>query len=455
VTLHGGDPSAESLWERGERMELVGNVEAALDFYSRASVSGAEPPSARCALRHAEQLEMRGDWAAERYFRRAADDPDPSLRAQAWRGLATLEHARGDVPAALEALQCVIDTGDPEEMPRALRNIGVMFDDAGEVPAARTAYERAIATGHPQQAPASLVNLAQLHEKVGDLSLARSCFEQAIETHHPVEGRRARVLLGYLLQNQGDLDAAFASFAAVDGDPGDEWVQRAAMSAGAMLIDRGDHAAAADRLRIASRLADPSEAAFAQFLLGLAESSLGNVSAAKDAFEFAAANGRGDLAGRAAELARDLQARDTPSAGPSDGRELLRASRHLSEPVSQTALDAALGRDERVLRVADGSLLIWPDADRQSGVAVLTESQVLFVPEAQRRRLSGLKQPEVRRLPLGAMRSLSSRVGMLHIARSHSDQPQFADWLLDVGNDEDTRDFALAIMACPAYEGGR
>lgn len=450
-----GEPRAELLWGRAEDLERLGDVEGASALYASASASGAEPPTARSALRHAEHLERRGDWEAERHFRRAAQDPDPALSARGWRGIAALEAARGNQPAALQALRSIIDTGDVDEMPRALRNMGVMLDDAGEIDAAREAYERAIATHHQQQAPAAMVNLAQLDEKVGDLDCARSGFEQAIATDHPVESQRARVLLGFLHQAQGDNDRAFACFEAVDGDPGDEWVQRAAMHAGAMLLDRGDHAAAAPRLRIASGLEIPEEAAVPAFFLALAEAALGNLEAARTAFEFAGANGTGDVRDAAAERLRGLGSGGSSAASKGDGRELLERSRILVEPLSRAALDAILADDEHLLRVADGSLMVWPNTDHEPGVIVLTSTRVVFVPEAKRRLLGGVKQPEAQSYAVGNIGQLRSLAGMLHIARSDRNEPQFGDWLLNVGNRDVTQDLAMAIIASSTYRGSR
>jgi len=313
VSRHDG----ESLWCQGVRLELAGDVRGSLTAYEEAQRAGEEPQEPRAILRLAEALERQNDARAEATFFRVASEPDPSLRAQAWRAIAKYRFERGQVDHGLEALQVVIDTGDTEEVPRALRNMGVYREDLGDIEGARAAYRAAIDWRHPQHSEGARINLAQLLDRAGDHSEAARLFREATNSNHLTEARRARVLLGILLEDQGHQRQALEWWeSAVVGDP-DEWSQRAAMNAGRAYCDRKDFAQAAPLLRIACEIDNPREAAPAYYVLAMCEAQLGNGGAAVRELERTAELATGDL--QAAAL-RELSKKTEPTT--SAGRDL-------------------------------------------------------------------------------------------------------------------------------------
>jgi len=113
----GGSGLGESTWEVGVRLERVGDLPGATAAYLTAIEAGEEPVDPLAVLRWAEILESRNEPAAEAVFRRLAEEWDPAIRAGAWRGISRYRMDRGEVEAALEALQVIVETGDPTETP--------------------------------------------------------------------------------------------------------------------------------------------------------------------------------------------------------------------------------------------------------------------------------------------------------------------------------------------------
>jgi tetratricopeptide (TPR) repeat protein len=314
------------------RLELAGDVQSALDAYSRAVDAGEEPQHPRTILRCAEQLERRGQQdAAERMFRRVQDAAEPSVRAQAWRGIASGLMARGQMVDAAAVFRTIIATGDPEETPRAYRNLGTVLEDHfDDLAGARSAYEAAIGCEHPWYSPGARVNLAQLLDRLGDRVGAERLFREAMDSRHPIEGPRSRVLLGMIVEEQGDIGSALQWYQSAIGDEGFEWTQRAAFSAGSIyLLQLGDFRRAADLFRVAEQMDEPVQATTASFLRAEAERESGDQDAAlaaylrvvnagfADAAQFAAAKqagaillGRNDYTAARDLLALAAQAED-------------------------------------------------------------------------------------------------------------------------------------------------
>lgn len=265
------------------RLELAGEVGGAIEAYSRATDTGEEPQHPRTILRCAEQLEGRGlHAAAERMFRRVQDAAEPSIRAQAWRGIAHYLLDRGRMDEAVAAFRTIIDTGDPDETPRAYRNLGTSLEDHfGDIAGARAAYEAAVRCEHPQYSPGARVNLAQLFDRQGDHASAERLFREAIASGHPVEAQRSRVLLAMMVEERGDVRSALQWYLSAIGDEDFEWTQRAAFGAGSIyLMHLGDVHRAADLFRVAEKLDDPAQAISASFLRADAERQSGNQDAA-------------------------------------------------------------------------------------------------------------------------------------------------------------------------------
>ena len=332
MTFDASRQSGEPQWSWGLRLELAGDVRGAIEAYSRATDAGEEPQHPRTILRCAEQLEGRGVHdTAEPMFRRVQGAAEPSVRAQAWRGIARYLMDRGQMTDAVVAFRTIIETGDPEETPRAYRNLGTVFEDHfGDLAGARSAYESAVRCEHPQHSPGARVNLAQLFDRQGDHANAERLFREAIASGHPIEARRSRVLMGMMVEERGDVGSALQWYLSAIGDEGLEWTQRAAFGAGSIyLMQLGDVRRAADLFRIAEQLDDPAQATSASFLRADAERQSGNHEAALASYlrvvnaevsgeaQFAAAKqagvillGRNDYAGARNLLVLAAQAND-------------------------------------------------------------------------------------------------------------------------------------------------
>jgi len=297
----------ESLWARGVRLERAGDVSGSLKAYREAQRAGEEPHEPRAILRSAELLESQDDPRAEVTFLRLANESDPSIRAQAWRGIAKYRFERGQIDHGLEALQVVIDTADPDEVPRALRNMGVYREDLGDIDGARAAYGAAIDHDHPYYSDGARVNLAQILNQEGDHAGAARLFHEVIRSGHPSEAPRARVLLGLMLEDEGRQTEALEWWESAVTSDEEEWSQRGAQNAARVYYDREDVQRAAPLLRIAGKLDSPQEAATAHFVLSMCETQLGNRDAAIEALERTAELATGDLQATAQERLRNMR----------------------------------------------------------------------------------------------------------------------------------------------------
>lgn len=248
----------ESLWSRGLRLERQGDVAGAIAAYGLAADSGEEPREARAILRYAEILEARGlHGPAEEAFIQASGSNENDVKAGAWRGVAAGLMMRGEVDAALAALERVVETRDPVESPRALRNIGTIREDSlGDPAGARQAYEAAIAYDHPLHSQGARVNLAQLLDRQGERVAAAELLQDVIASRHPVEAGRASALLGWMLEEQGDDSRALECFETAMADGNQEWRARAAMGAGGIYYSRGELGRASAAFSLAEGIPD-------------------------------------------------------------------------------------------------------------------------------------------------------------------------------------------------------
>ena len=115
-----------SLWARGLRLGH-GDVQAAIAAYSQATDAGEQPQQLRAALRHAEQLELRGmHEAAEAAYKLAGESDEADVKAAAWRGIASYLMMRGAMSEGLAALQTIVETRNPRgDAPRASQHRNV------------------------------------------------------------------------------------------------------------------------------------------------------------------------------------------------------------------------------------------------------------------------------------------------------------------------------------------
>ena len=300
VALRSDPAGSDSLWKRGVRAELLGDVKAAIDAYNAAYESGEQPEEHRALLRYAEILERSGDPLAEETFHRVTDSNEPDLVAGAWRAVANFRMARSDLNGAVAALEHVVSTEDRDEAPRAWRNLGAIREDIGDIVGARTAYRAAIEADHPMHSPGARVNLAQLLEREGDFDGASALLREVIASDHPVAANRARVLWGFMLQSRGQQWRAVELWEAAAAAGDDEWAQRGAANAGFVYFEAEDIDRAVPLLRLGTGLADQQAAGTAYFFLGLCEIRLGNRDAARTCFRQVAETATGELQSEAA-----------------------------------------------------------------------------------------------------------------------------------------------------------
>lgn len=171
-------PALGGLLAEGERGEAQGDPAAAGYYYAKAVRTHPDHSAAWAYYGEHHRFRTNDLRLARDAFERAlsARNQDPASVAFAWRGLGELAHKRGDVAAAIAALERSLSIRPSADAHRSLASI-LATERADFDASARHARAAVAADGED---PIALVQLAVAEVRAGNPAAARASFERAI-----------------------------------------------------------------------------------------------------------------------------------------------------------------------------------------------------------------------------------------------------------------------------------
>ncbi|MQA84824.1 MAG: tetratricopeptide repeat protein [Streptosporangiales bacterium] len=165
--------------------------------------------TAAVVCEQARSYAERGDLeAAADAFQRVLELGATGFRAQAALGLAAVREDAGDVQGAREADRVAMASGDPEYAPRAAYHLAISYEREGLRDEARSAWQAMADSGNEAYRPAGLVALAYLADEDGDFDAARARWQEVIDGGDPQYAPAAAVGLATRLTERGEPGAA-------------------------------------------------------------------------------------------------------------------------------------------------------------------------------------------------------------------------------------------------------
>jgi tetratricopeptide (TPR) repeat protein len=198
--------------------------------------------------------------------------------------LAVLLRCRGDEPAALAAYRKAADNGDPDLAAEAWYQIAVVHASRRDEAAAAAMFRQVIDTGHPEWASAAMVGLAGMLRRTGDEQGAEAWYREAIRAGNPDWSAHASVTLGDLLQRKGDADGAKDLWRRVIESPHDDWAGPAFVRLVNLLRNKDDAFGLRAAYEHGAAVGNP-DALYALLQLGQVLESRGDVGGAHAAWQ--------------------------------------------------------------------------------------------------------------------------------------------------------------------------
>ncbi|MCW2902125.1 MAG: hypothetical protein JWO67_4390 [Streptosporangiaceae bacterium] len=229
-------------------------------------------------------------------WEKAAEGEDTWLALRATHGIGCARRALGDLEGAAEAFRRVMDEGEDEEYGAdATRQLGEVLAQGGQVAAAREVFGRL-------SGPDAVIGLAAALHAAGDVGAAMEAYREVADGPDPGTAMVAAFNLATILDDQGDVPGAIAAaqraMAAGEaaGDP--RGTAQACHDLGGYLTKVGDLEAARQAFERAALL-DPDSAAHSILTLGDRLEQAGDTAGARAAFERAATLDDPQVAARA------------------------------------------------------------------------------------------------------------------------------------------------------------
>lgn len=151
-------------------------------WFTEDVIGGKVESTALVDMDRARQLFEEGDTVEARELLRpiTARVQNPAILTDAYLLLAEMDHAKGDVDAAMENLETAYSFRNSPEHPRAAAAYAQLLEDEGDVQAAVSIYREIVDTAPPKLQGAALNGLAREAKRDGDLIRARTLYKQAL-----------------------------------------------------------------------------------------------------------------------------------------------------------------------------------------------------------------------------------------------------------------------------------
>lgn len=251
----------------GRELSGRGDIEAALAGYRAVVVSGLTL-SAENAISVGYGLARLGAKVEAREVCQSVLEREGELEPDDVAVLGNVLLAADDLDGAEHACRRAVESGDPTARAWATCDLGDIHARRGNLPAAREMYQRVVDSKHWEMAPVAAYNLGVLLMEIGDRQGAMDAYGVVVAMNGAL-GRRALAGLqvGALRREAGDQDGAYTAFkiAIVEGDPDSR--PRGLVAMGELLRDRGDVDSARRALRLAVESGHPEMAQRAESLL--------------------------------------------------------------------------------------------------------------------------------------------------------------------------------------------
>ncbi|WP_169734139.1 tetratricopeptide repeat protein [Hamadaea tsunoensis] len=196
----------------------AGDLDEAADLLSEAADAGDAEQSARAADLLGDVLSGRGDIrGAREAYERAIRDGHRDWAPMAMIDLAALDARHGDTEAALQLLREVSRLGHAQLSPRAGYMLGQLLEAADDDLGAQSAYQEVIAAGHPEYSGLARINNAGIIYP-DDPARAMAMLDDAVSTSEHKVAAYAEIVQAFVHANEDRTEQAEAIFERLAGD---------------------------------------------------------------------------------------------------------------------------------------------------------------------------------------------------------------------------------------------